>query len=88
MNSVFVLQHLHSPTPDDEEVKLIGVYRTREAAEAAVARLKELPGFRNHPHIVDESSKSDEGFHLNEHQLDRDSWTEGFISWAEAFEGK
>jgi len=88
MNSVFVLQHLHSPTPDSEEVKLIGVYRSREAAEGAVARLRDQQGFRSFPHIVEAGSESDQGFHITEQVLDRDGWVSGFISWAEAFEGK
>ena len=88
MNSVFVLQHSHSPTPDDEEVKLIGVYSSRAAAEDAVARLRDSPGFRNHPQIIDEGSEAEEGFHIVEYELDQDHWVEGFVSWADAFEGK
>ncbi len=86
MTSVFVLQHSHSPTPDHDEVKLVGVYATRAAAEAAVERLCALPGFRNYPRIVDHDSDNVEGFHIDEYQLDRDNWTEGFITWAEASE--
>ena len=88
MNSVFVLQHSHSPTPDDDEVKLIGVYRTRAAAEATVAKLRDMPGFRNHPRIVDTASEGDEGFHIDEYQLDQDHWVDGFITWADALERK
>lgn len=87
MSSVFVLQHSHSPVPGDDDIKLIGVYRTRAAAEAAVERLRNLPGFRNHPRIVDTESGGDEGFHLDEYQLDKDHWVEGFITWTEEMEG-
>jgi hypothetical protein len=89
MDSVYLLQHSHSPTPDNEEVKVIGVYRTRDDAVAAVARLQSKAGFINHPKIVDPDVEgSDEGFHISEMVLGRDGWTEGFITWAEALEEK
>jgi hypothetical protein len=88
VDRVYVLQHSHSPTPDNDEVKLIGVYRTRAAAEAAVARLRDQPGFRDFPRIVTDDPETDEGFHITEQVLDRDSWVDGYITWAEALEGK
>ena len=42
MASVFVLQHLHSREDGVEDVKFIGVYSTRENAQAAAARLGRL----------------------------------------------
>ena len=39
MTSVYVLQHVHSEDDDAEDVKLIGVYSSREKADEAVARL-------------------------------------------------
>src|SRR5215470_17597806 len=45
MASVFVLQHVHSREDGVEDVKFIGVYSSREKAQAAVARLGRLPGF-------------------------------------------
>ncbi len=83
MKSVFVLQHMHS-VADDEEVKLVGVYSSRENAESAVARLRDLPGFRDHPQIVDYGSEGGDGFVIDEYTLDSDHWAEGFVSWAEA----
>jgi hypothetical protein len=53
---------------DDTEL-LIGVYRTEEAALAAIVRLKDQPGFRDFP----------EGFKAYESILDQDGWTEGFV---------
>ena len=88
MDTVYVLEHSHSPTPDNDEVKLIGVYRTRAAAEAAVARLRDQPGFRDFPRIVEPDTDIDEGFHINELVLDQDSWVGGYITWAEALEEK
>ena len=42
---VFVVQHLFVYEDGEEEVKLIGVYSTREAAQDAVKRLRLKPGF-------------------------------------------
>jgi hypothetical protein len=52
---------------DDTEL-LIGVYRTQEAANAAINRLRGRPGFRDYP----------EGFNVYEQILDKDHWEEGF----------
>lgn len=85
MDRVYLLQHSHARSADADEVKVIGVYRTRDDALAAVARLRGQPGFRNHPHVVNPDLDSgDEGFHVSEMVLGKDSWVDGFISWAEA----
>ena len=70
MASVFVLQHVHTREDGVEDVKLIGVYSSREKAEAAVARLGPLPGF------VD----AQEGFHIDEYRIDQDHWAEGYVT--------
>jgi hypothetical protein len=51
-----------------EDEKLIGVYRTKKDALAAIERVKGKPGF------------SDEGgkFECAKYQLNQDHWTEGF----------
>lgn len=69
---VFVLHHVHvlDEETDDEDVKLIGVYSTREKAEQAVERMNEQPGFRD----------TLDGFHIDRYRLDDDNWTEGFIT--------
>jgi hypothetical protein len=54
MNTVFVLQHEYEWHGRDE-VKFIGVYASRAHAEAAAARLREQPAFRDWP----------EGFSVN-----------------------
>lgn len=74
MNHVFLLEHVHRD--GDEDVKSIGIYRSREAAEEAVARLKSQPGFRDHPGIVEDGS----GFYINRYELDMDHWSEGFVT--------
>jgi hypothetical protein len=47
----------------------IGVYRTRAAADAAVARLQSQPGF-----------ESRRDFHIDRYELDKDHWTDGFVT--------
>lgn len=74
MDHVFLLQHVHVYRDGEEDVKCIGIYRTREAAEAAVARLKSQPGFRDDPGIVENGS----GFNIDRYVLDMDHWSEGF----------
>ena len=74
MASVFVLQHVHLREGGVEDVKFIGVYSSREKAEAAVARLSRLPGF----------STAAGGFHIDEYRVDQDHWAEGYVATAGA----
>jgi hypothetical protein len=69
MAIVFVLQHEHARGDGVEDVKFIGVYSSRERADAAVARLGRLPGFSDAP----------EGFHVDEYRVDQDHWVEGYV---------
>ena len=81
MDSVFVVQHLHTLPSDIEDVKMIGVYRSLAAAEMAVERLRGMPGFFDHPVIIDPGAMDDvDGFYIAEYQLDKDNWTEGFVT--------
>jgi homoserine kinase type II len=69
MVNVFVLQHVHTGDEGVEDVKFIGVYSSREKAEAAVRRLSAQPGF----------SDTADGFHIDEYQVDQDQWSEGYV---------
>lgn len=69
-DEVYVVRHVRGEGTDDEDVKFIGVYRTRETARAAVARLSKQPGFCDWP----------DGFHIGCYELDKDHWTEGFVT--------
>lgn len=72
MTSVFLLSHSYElPDDDAEAIKIIGVYSTRENAEAAVRRLLPQPGFCDHP----------DDFVIDEYTLDDDNWEEGFFSY-------
>ncbi|MCC7046793.1 MAG: hypothetical protein IT562_08790 [Alphaproteobacteria bacterium] len=67
--SVYVLHHVRKDDAYGDDAKLIGVYRTQDAADAAMARLLGQPGFRDFP----------EGFRVQRFALDKDHWTEGFV---------
>ena len=70
MKSVFVLHHVNPQDEYGDRAKLIGVYSSEEEATSAIQRLDGQPGFRDHP----------DGFQVNEHVLNRDSWTDGFVN--------
>lgn len=69
-NRVFVVTHAHESSPDREEIKFIGVYSTETHAKSAVDRLVKQPGFAETP----------EGFHIDAITVDKDHWTEGFVT--------
>lgn len=68
MNSAFILHHVRADDEYGDDAKLIGVYRSRPAADAAITRLSSQPGFRDFP----------TGFTIGEYELDKDHWCEGF----------
>lgn len=68
-NSAYILWHTRDPDAEDEDSKLIGVYSSRDLAEAARTRASKLPGFCNQP----------DGFIIEPYPIDKDHWTEGFV---------
>jgi hypothetical protein len=62
--NVFFLWHGHEQAGGAENSKLIGVYSSRELAEAALRRALPLPQFRDSPN----------GFILDRQQVNRDLW--------------
>ena len=66
--TVFVLQHVHTLDDGSEDVKFIGVYSSREAASATQDRIGKAYGF----------SSATSGFHVDEYQVDKDHWVDGF----------
>lgn len=78
MKSVFIVQHLHMVPQDTDEVKMIGIYATREDAVEATQRLTALPGFREFPDIVDYTTDNRQGFHIEEYEIGKDHWQEGY----------
>ena len=73
MKHVFMLWHTHGKDDDEREenTKLIGVYSSESEAQAAIARKLQYPGFREEP----------DGFEVEEVELNRDQWSEGYITW-------
>jgi hypothetical protein len=78
MKSVFVVQHLHTLPQGENDVKMIGVYATREDAIKAMRRLAKQPGFRELPDVVDYATESMHGFHIDEYEIGKDHWQEGY----------
>jgi hypothetical protein len=74
MTKVYVVQHVHSVDAEAEDVKFIGVYSSRANAQAAITRLGQVPGF----------SEAPAGFHIDEYQVDKDQWAEGYSTLAQA----
>lgn len=70
MNSVFLLWHSRDLGDRDSDDKLVGVYRSQAAAEAAIARKLLFPGFKDYP----------DDFVISEYTLDKDAWDEGFVT--------
>ena len=70
MTKVYVLHHVMREFEDDEDAKLIGIYSTEDAARQTIARLGSHPGFRENP----------DGFQCEPYELDKDHWTDGFVT--------
>lgn len=70
--TVYHVTHAHPSAhcEDEDEVKHIGIYSTREKAEDVVSRLKSQPGFVDTP----------EGFSIDAATIDLTGWSEGYIT--------
>jgi hypothetical protein len=67
---VFLLWHSRDLGDGETDDKLIGVYSSAAEAEAAKARALQLEGFRDAP----------EGFLIARKELNRDYWSEGYVT--------
>jgi homoserine kinase type II len=74
---VWKLYHIRTREDGCEDEKLIGIYTTREKARATIQRLSGLRRFKDYPGK----------FKIFKFTLDKDHWTEGFISSDEATYG-
>ena len=59
---------------DDADYKSIGLTSSRALAEAAIARLRQQPGFRDWP----------DGFRIFTRRPGQDTWVEGYIRSGDA----
>lgn len=67
---IYLLQHVHEISSEIEDIKIIGVYSSIEQANKVKESLKNKPGF----------SKNHEGFSIDEYELGRTFWEDGFYS--------
>lgn len=70
---VFLLNHTN---PSNKDIKFIGIYSSRPAAEDAIKSLINKPGFQQSP----------DRFKIEEHELNRTWWMDGFLTWGEALD--
>lgn len=73
---VYLLQHsyeyeIYEDIKTDETL-IIGIYSSQEKAEAVKEQYKLKKGFKRF---------SEDCFYIDEYELDKDNWTEGFITW-------
>jgi len=77
---LYLVQHLHIVN-NNEDLKIIGIYSSKNRAIEAVNRMISLPGFKDYPHIVDPMNDENEnGFYIDEYIIDEDNWCEGFVT--------
>jgi hypothetical protein len=69
-DTIFILRHEYELDGYDM-LKILGVYSERVLAEQAQARFETEPGFCEHK----------DGFVIEESQIDKDLWSEGFITY-------
>jgi len=79
MEKVYLLEHLHVISENNECVKTIGIYASEKEAIAAVERLKEQSGFIDHPKINPDYGDGS-GFYISCYPLGKDHWAEGFVT--------
>lgn len=77
MGAVYILQHSYEVGEDGQfdEIKMLGVYSSRESAEKTIVRYKMLSGFKDYPISC---------FYISKYEIDKDHWTDGFIKTDEA----
>ena len=82
MKQVFVLSHVVLLPPDfePEQEKWVSIYTTHDLALAAIARLQNQRGFREHPNLIDYDAEHPDfqGFSIDSYDVDQDYWPEGY----------
>ena len=73
---VYLLQHSYEyEVYEDiktEETKIIGIYNSEEKAQEVRENFKTKQGFNRFP---------DDCFYIDRYELDKDHWTDGFVTW-------
>ena len=72
MTVVYMLEHSHEWEDGHDDIKFIGIFSTREKAEAALEHVRRQPGFRDFP----------DGFYIGECEVKSEQlgWPEGFVT--------
>lgn len=68
--SVYIVQHVRAEKSGDEDVRLVGIYSSKEAAKNAVLRAGMQPDFRRFP----------QGFKIAKYALDKDQWPAALLA--------
>jgi hypothetical protein len=76
VDTIILVTHEYENSLGCECLKIVGLFRTIEEAQAAVASLRDKEGFRDHP----------EGFDIGPRTIGEISWASGFITWKEALD--
>jgi hypothetical protein len=70
---VYLLEHYYEVVFNGKiffETKTIGIYSTRDKADQVIKRFINITGFNKYPITC---------FNIDEYEIDKDNWTEGFI---------
>jgi len=70
MKYVYIVHHTHVISAENEDVKLIGAFSSKENASRVIKRYKQLPGFR----------EAKKGFYIDKYQIDEECWSEGYFT--------
>jgi hypothetical protein len=79
MTEVYLVYHIHW-LDDDEDGKLISVYSSEANAQAAIERMRPMPGFRDWPDIITGLGDRENGFLIDVCRVDEDRWDEGYVT--------
>lgn len=84
MRYLYELYHIHEVLEDGEEsnVKVLGVFSSRQKAEKAIERYKDLPGFKDKSKIY-RGCEYRAGFFIDIAEVDREEWSEGYTTVGE-----
>ena len=81
MKSIFLLQHLHVISEDNECAKKIGLYISEEKATSAINRLSIQPGFSDFQKLINPLEDDERsGFYIDKYEVGKDHWAEGFVT--------
>ncbi len=67
MEHIYLLEHTHVYSEDNENTKTIGIYTTEEEALPVIEELKSFSGFIKYP----------QGFNIDKYKIDQTFWKEG-----------